>query len=66
MMSVRKAGMWNVLISIGFALVITLLGITLSDKQFAITAMMVLLGIWLVPFAWLSRQAQVGERSDQY
>lgn len=57
-MSVRKAGLWNVLLSVAFAAAIILMSIAVEDQEFVTTAMMVMVGIWFVPFAWLASQSQ--------
>ena len=57
-MSARKAGLWNILLSIAFGAAIVLMSIAVEDQEFVTTAMLVMVGIWFVPFAWLASRGQ--------
>ena len=57
-MCVRKAGIWNILLSVAFAAAIILMSIAVDDQEFVTTAMIIMVGIWFIPFAWLASQGQ--------
>ncbi|MGI2259113.1 hypothetical protein [Shewanella sp. GXUN23E] len=57
-MSVRQAGMWNVLMSLGFAIAIILMSLAVEDQHLVRTAMLVMVGIWFIPFVWLASRSQ--------
>ncbi|MCF1427543.1 MAG: hypothetical protein LPD71_01405 [Shewanella sp.] len=57
-MSARKAGFWNILLSIAFGAAIVLMSIAVEDQELVTTAMLVMVGIWFVPFAWLASRGQ--------
>ncbi|WP_025821596.1 hypothetical protein [Shewanella marina] len=57
-MSARKAGLYNVLMSIGFAFLLVIMSLAVEDREFVVTSMLVLLSVWSVPFIWLVIQTQ--------